>query len=50
MRPTKEESSLLSPEFDDRWTSYFANASDKPVMEVLQVAIVRWVQVQLNSS
>ena len=48
MRPTKEELSLLSPEFDDRWTSYFANASDKPVMEVL--AIARWVQVQLNSS
>ena len=41
MRPTKEELSLLSPEFDHRWSTYFANAPDKPVMEVLVLA--RWV-------
>ena len=41
MRPTKEELSLLSPEFDHRWSTYFANAPDKPVVEVL--AIAWWV-------
>ena len=38
MRPTKEELSLLSPEFDHRWSTYFANAPDKPVIEVLAIA------------
>jgi len=30
----------MSPEFDRRWSSYFANAPDKPVMLVLQIAAV----------
>jgi alcohol oxidase len=38
MRPTKEELSLLSPEFDHKWSTYFANAPDKPVVEVLAIA------------
>jgi alcohol oxidase len=41
MRPTKEELSLLSPEFDHTWNTFFANAPDKPVVEVLATA--RWV-------
>ena len=35
MRPTNEELSSMSPEFDHRWNTYFANAPDKPVMLVL---------------
>ena len=35
MRPTNEELSSMSPEFDHRWSTYFANAPDKPVMLVL---------------
>jgi len=31
MRPTNEELSSMSPEFDHRWSTYFANAPDKPV-------------------
>ena len=45
MRPTKEELSLLSPEFDHRWSTYFANAPDKPVIEILATA--RWVDLNL---
>ena len=32
MRPSKDELRTMSPEFDNRWESYFANAPDKPVM------------------
>ena len=35
MRPTNEELLSLSPEFDHRWSTYFANAPDKPAMLVL---------------
>ena len=35
MRPTNEELSSMSPEFNQRWNNYFANAPDKPVMVVL---------------
>jgi alcohol oxidase len=38
MRPTSEELSSLSPEFDHRWSTYFANAPDKPVMLMLPLA------------
>ena len=38
MRPTNEELPSLSPEFDRRWSTYFANAPDKPVMVVLPIA------------
>ncbi|KAF8813022.1 alcohol oxidase [Phlegmacium glaucopus] len=38
MRPTNEELSSMSPEFDHRWSTYFANAPDKPVMLVLPFA------------
>ena len=38
MRPTSEELSSMSPEFDHRWSTYFANAPDKPVMVVLPIA------------
>ena len=39
MRPTKEELSSMSPEFDHRWSTYFANAPDKPVILVVPVAL-----------
>ena len=33
MRPTNEELLSMSPEFNySRWSSYFANAPDKPVI------------------
>lgn len=32
MRPNAEELASMSPEFDDRWKTYFADAPDKPVM------------------
>ncbi|KAJ3514907.1 hypothetical protein NLJ89_g2088 [Agrocybe chaxingu] len=32
LRPTKEDLKSMSPEFDDRWATFFANAPDKPVM------------------
>ncbi|KAF8813030.1 alcohol oxidase [Phlegmacium glaucopus] len=38
MRPTNEELSSMSPEFDHRWNTYFANAPDKPVVVVLPSA------------
>ena len=38
MRPTSEELSSMSPEFDHKWSTYFANAPDKPVMLVLPIA------------
>ena len=38
MRPTTEELPSMSPEFDHRWSTYFANAPDKPVMVVLPIA------------
>ena len=41
MRPTEEELSAMSPEFDHRWSTYFANALDKPV--VVSVPIAWWV-------
>ena len=41
MRSTNEELSSMSPEFDHRWSTYFANAPDKPVMVVLSIA--SWV-------
>jgi alcohol oxidase len=41
MRPTEEELLSMSPEFDSRWSTYFANAPDKPVMQVTSFA--SWV-------
>ena len=38
MRPTNEELSSMSPEFDHRWSTYFANAPDKPVVYVVTIA------------
>ena len=38
MRPTNEELSSMSPEFDRRWSTYFANAPDKPVILMLPFA------------
>jgi len=38
MRPTNEELSLMSPEYDHRWSTYFANAPDKPVILLLPFA------------
>ena len=38
MRPSAEELAAMSPEFDQRWSSYFANAPDKPVMVYLPIA------------
>ena len=35
LRPTNEELSSMSPEFSHRWSTYFANAPDKPVMLAL---------------
>ena len=38
MRPTNEELSSMSPEFDHRWRTFFADAPDKPVMFALPYA------------
>jgi len=38
MRPNAEELATMSPEFDQRWHSYFANAPDKPVLLYLPFA------------
>ena len=38
MRPTNEELLSMSPDFDHRWSTYFANAPDKPVIVVLPFA------------
>ena len=37
MRPTSGELLSMSPEFDHRWSTHFANAPDKPVMMVLPI-------------
>ena len=38
MRPNAEELAAMSPEFNQRWSSYFANAPDKPAMVYLTLA------------
>ena len=38
MRPKEEELSSMSPDFDRRWSTYFANAPDKPVIVVVPIA------------
>ena len=38
LRPTNEELLSMSPEFDHRWSTYFANAPDKPVIVMLSFA------------
>ena len=38
IRPTNEELLSMSPEFDHRWSTYFANAPDKPAMLMLPTA------------
>jgi len=38
LRPTKDELISMSPEFDHRWSSYFENAPDKPVMMMIPYA------------
>ena len=38
LRPTNEDLSSMSPEFDRRWRSFFANAKDKPVMLAMPFA------------
>ena len=38
MRPTSEELLSMSPEFDNRWSTFFANAPDKPVMLAIPFA------------
>ena len=48
MRPTEEELSAMSPEFDHRWSTYFENAPDKPVIVVVPIAWwVYWIQFSL---
>ena len=53
MRPNAEELAVMSPEFDQRWSSYFANAPDKPVMlYALYAAQVLWppaLRFKINS-
>ncbi|KAF9478333.1 alcohol oxidase [Pholiota conissans] len=34
-RPNAKELAAMSPEFDERWKTYYANAPDKPVMIML---------------
>jgi hypothetical protein len=38
MRPTNEELLSMSPEFDHRWSTFFANAPDKPVVLAIPFA------------
>ena len=38
MRPTNEELLSMSPEFDHRWSTYFSNAPDKPVIVIFPFA------------
>ena len=38
LRPTNEELSSMSPEFNHRWSTFFANAPDKPVMLAMPFA------------
>ncbi|KAF8150062.1 GMC oxidoreductase-domain-containing protein [Crassisporium funariophilum] len=38
LRPNAEELKTMSPEFDQRWASYYANAPDKPVMLMATMA------------
>ena len=38
LRPTNEELASMSPEFSDRWSTFFANAPDKPVVVALPFA------------
>ena len=38
MRPTNEELASMSPEFSHRWSTFFANAPDKPVMLAIPFA------------
>ena len=38
LRPTNEELSSMSPEFDRRWRTFFANAKDKPVVLAMPFA------------
>ena len=38
MRPTNEELSSMSSEFGHRWSTYFANAPDKPVVLAIPFA------------
>ena len=45
LRPTDEELSSMSPEFDCRWSTYFANAPDKPVMLALTFKCVHLILI-----
>ena len=38
LRPTNEELLSMSPEFNHRWSTHFANAPDKPVMLIVPIA------------
>jgi hypothetical protein len=38
MRPTNEELSSMSSEFSHRWSTFFANAPDKPVVLAIPFA------------
>jgi len=38
MRPNATELAAMSPEFDERWNSYFANTPDKPVVNYQPIA------------
>ena len=38
LRPTNEELLSMSPEFNHRWSTYFANAPDKPVVIIFPFA------------
>ena len=37
-RPNAKELAEMSPEFDHRWKTYFADAPDKPVMILLPIS------------
>ena len=38
IRPTEEELKILSPEFDERWKTYYADKPDKPVIVIATMA------------
>jgi hypothetical protein len=45
LRPTNEELSSMSPEFSHRWSTFFKNAPDKPV--ILAMPFAGWAHLIL---
>ena len=49
LRPTTEDLLSMSPEFDHRWSTFFANAPDKPVMLAIPFSgCVHLIQINLT--